>query len=219
MDGCISVVVRVYERVHVYEYVCLRVCVQSNVNRPIESPYATSYLMTITSCYRLQNNHAWPSQGHSIWIFDLRREGHAYGCRSLVNSLYYLQIGERKLRICRKPFPCGSPTRRTHGRTNGCNPRTHVHCTHAHEDTRKYINTSHTHTHKHTHTLACLVFHLYFLFVNLKLSKKRLPGLDGSNYTERLAVLGLDSLELRRLEADLCTTYKVIFYVVNLKCW
>ena len=45
---------------------------------------------------------------------------------------------------------------------------------------------------------------------------KRLPGLKVLDYHERLAFLGLESLELRRLKADLCMTYKIMFILVNL---
>ena len=45
---------------------------------------------------------------------------------------------------------------------------------------------------------------------------KRLPGLDVLEYQERLAFLGLESIELRRLKADLCMTYKIMFNLVNL---
>ena len=38
----------------------------------------------------------------------------------------------------------------------------------------------------------------------------RLPGLNALDYHERHAFLKLDSLELRRLKADLCVTYKVL---------
>ena len=44
---------------------------------------------------------------------------------------------------------------------------------------------------------------------------KRLPGLNVLDYHERLAFLGLESLELRRLKADLCMTYKILFNLVN----
>ena len=36
------------------------------------------------------------------------------------------------------------------------------------------------------------------------------------DYHERLALLGLESLELRRLKADLCMTYKIMFNLVDL---
>ena len=45
---------------------------------------------------------------------------------------------------------------------------------------------------------------------------KRLPHLNVLDYRERLAFLGLKSLELRRLKADLCMTYKIVFNLVNL---
>ena len=40
---------------------------------------------------------------------------------------------------------------------------------------------------------------------------KRLPGLTALSYTERLAVLELDNLELRRLRLDLILAYKIVF--------
>ena len=49
-----------------------------------------------------------------------------------------------------------------------------------------------------------------------KRSTKRLPGLNFLDYHERLALLGLESLELRRLKADLCMTYKIMFNLVDL---
>ena len=45
---------------------------------------------------------------------------------------------------------------------------------------------------------------------------KRLPGLNFLDYHERLALLGLERLELRRLKADLCMTYKIMFNLVDL---
>jgi len=45
---------------------------------------------------------------------------------------------------------------------------------------------------------------------------KRLPGL--SNTSDRLAVLGLRSLQLRRLHRDFIYTYKIIFGLVDLDC-
>ena len=45
---------------------------------------------------------------------------------------------------------------------------------------------------------------------------KRLPGLNFLDYHERLALLGLESLELRRLKADICMTYKIMFSLVDL---
>jgi hypothetical protein len=46
---------------------------------------------------------------------------------------------------------------------------------------------------------------------------KRLRGLSDLSYKERLTVLGLDTLELRRLRSDLIFTYKIIFGLVDLK--
>jgi len=40
---------------------------------------------------------------------------------------------------------------------------------------------------------------------------KRIPALQYLSYRDRLAALNLDSLELRRLRADLCMLYKIIF--------
>jgi len=39
---------------------------------------------------------------------------------------------------------------------------------------------------------------------------KRLPGLSNTSYSDRLAVLGLRRLQLRRLHQDLIYTYKII---------
>jgi hypothetical protein len=44
---------------------------------------------------------------------------------------------------------------------------------------------------------------------------KRLPGLAGYNYSSRLALLDLDSLELRRLRQDLILAYKIVFRIVD----
>ena len=40
---------------------------------------------------------------------------------------------------------------------------------------------------------------------------KRISGLESLSYADRLKLLNLDSLELRRLRADLVSTYKFIF--------
>ena len=40
---------------------------------------------------------------------------------------------------------------------------------------------------------------------------KKLPGMQNLPYTERLKLLNLDSLELRRLRVDLIWCYKIIF--------
>jgi ribonuclease P/MRP protein subunit RPP40 len=46
---------------------------------------------------------------------------------------------------------------------------------------------------------------------------KRFPGLRDVDYHSRLLVLGLDSLELRRLRADLILVYKIVFGLIDLK--
>jgi hypothetical protein len=46
---------------------------------------------------------------------------------------------------------------------------------------------------------------------------KRLPGLGELNYPARLALLKVDSLELRRLRADLIFVYKIVFGLIDLK--
>ena len=45
----------------------------------------------------------------------------------------------------------------------------------------------------------------------------RLPGMGDKNYSRRLTDIGLESLELRRLQQDLVLTYKILFskLVVN----
>jgi len=45
---------------------------------------------------------------------------------------------------------------------------------------------------------------------------KRLPGMNNMTYYQRLHVLGLASLELRRIRIDLLFTYKIIFGLVDL---
>ena len=45
---------------------------------------------------------------------------------------------------------------------------------------------------------------------------KRLPGLKSLLYRKRLEVLGIDSLELRRLRCDLIYVYKTLFGLVDL---
>ena len=47
---------------------------------------------------------------------------------------------------------------------------------------------------------------------------KKLDGLDGCSYQTRLKLLGLDSLELRRLHQDLIFTYKTVFGLIDINC-
>jgi len=47
---------------------------------------------------------------------------------------------------------------------------------------------------------------------------KRLSGLSNTSYSDRLAVLGLRSLQLRRLHQDVIYTLKIIFVLVDLDC-
>ena len=47
---------------------------------------------------------------------------------------------------------------------------------------------------------------------------KRLNGLTGYSYSRRLAILGLESLELRRLHQDLIYTYKAMFGLIDIDC-
>jgi hypothetical protein len=44
---------------------------------------------------------------------------------------------------------------------------------------------------------------------------KRFPGLAKNNYSSRLALLDLDSLELGRLRQDLILVYKIVFRLVD----
>ncbi len=46
---------------------------------------------------------------------------------------------------------------------------------------------------------------------------RRLPGLASLSYPERLILTGLESLELRRLQADLIMVYKIIHRLVDLR--
>jgi len=45
---------------------------------------------------------------------------------------------------------------------------------------------------------------------------KRLRGLDGVAYTDRMQRLNLHSLELRRLHLDLVFCYKIVFGIVHI---
>jgi hypothetical protein len=45
---------------------------------------------------------------------------------------------------------------------------------------------------------------------------KRLPGLNNMNYDDRLAILGIEKLELRRLKQDLIIVYKILFGLVDI---
>ena len=47
---------------------------------------------------------------------------------------------------------------------------------------------------------------------------KRIPGMSGLSYYHRLRSLSLDSLELRRLRADLLLAYRILFGLVNVNC-
>jgi ribonuclease P/MRP protein subunit RPP40 len=51
----------------------------------------------------------------------------------------------------------------------------------------------------------------------LKRFTKRLPNLNRMNYEERLKILGLQSLELRRLQNDLITVYKILFDKIDVE--
>jgi ribonuclease P/MRP protein subunit RPP40 len=44
---------------------------------------------------------------------------------------------------------------------------------------------------------------------------KRLPGLKHLSYDDRLVVLGVEKLELRRLKQDLIMTYKILFGLLD----
>ena len=47
---------------------------------------------------------------------------------------------------------------------------------------------------------------------------KRLPGLKNYTYTDQLNLLGLHSLEWRRVYTDLIWCYKIVFGLVDLNC-
>ena len=51
-----------------------------------------------------------------------------------------------------------------------------------------------------------------------RLFTRRIIGLKDTPYKERNAILNLDSLELRRLRADLVMAYKIIFGLVDVDC-
>ena len=44
---------------------------------------------------------------------------------------------------------------------------------------------------------------------------KRIPGLQSHSYYIRLTLLGIESLEARRLKADLLYVYKILFKYVD----
>jgi len=44
---------------------------------------------------------------------------------------------------------------------------------------------------------------------------KRLPGLKNLTYKQRLVATNLDTLELRRLRADLVVCYKIVFELIK----
>ena len=46
---------------------------------------------------------------------------------------------------------------------------------------------------------------------------KRLPGLKNYSYGERLTLLGLQTLELRRLHIDLIMCYKIVFGLMDIR--
>jgi len=46
---------------------------------------------------------------------------------------------------------------------------------------------------------------------------KRIPGLATTTYYSRLKKINLESLELRRLRADLTLVYKILFGVIHTK--
>ena len=46
-------------------------------------------------------------------------------------------------------------------------------------------------------------------------SAKRLPGLKNVAYRDRLAITNLETLEFRRLYADLVMCYKIVFRLIN----
>ena len=45
---------------------------------------------------------------------------------------------------------------------------------------------------------------------------KRIPGMKNHTYYQRLRALGIESLELRRLRADLLFTYKLVFGLLDM---
>ena len=56
-----------------------------------------------------------------------------------------------------------------------------------------------------------LIKHISSIEVIQRSYTKRIPGLSNKSYAERLTILKLDSLELRRLIYDLTTLYKILF--------
>ena len=66
----------------------------------------------------------------------------------------------------------------------------------------------------------CLVTQQHWLIRKIEAVQKRftkiLPGFNVLDYHERLDFLGLESLELRRVKADLSMTYKIMFNLVDL---
>ena len=47
-------------------------------------------------------------------------------------------------------------------------------------------------------------------------SQKCSPGIGKLTYHQRLSILELDSLELRRVRADLLVTYKLVFGLIDI---
>jgi len=45
---------------------------------------------------------------------------------------------------------------------------------------------------------------------------KRIPGMKNLTYCQRLRELGIGSLELRRLRAELLFTYKLVFGILDM---
>jgi len=70
--------------------------------------------------------------------------------------------------------------------------------------------------------LRCLVVHNVDLIrIDENVQRrftKRLPGCSQLSYSRRLAKLDLNSLELRRLNADLTYAYKIMFGLVDVSC-
>ena len=60
-----------------------------------------------------------------------------------------------------------------------------------------------------------LIMHIKSVEATQRSFTKRIPGISHKHYHERLLILNLDSLELRRLIIDLITLFKIVFGLLH----